>query len=80
MIAPQRMERMNIMVKYITPAVTPLTDDGQLDTDALEALYEHLIRGRVSGILILGSIGEFFALQLETKQQAMSEFFSIRHL
>lgn len=61
------------MVKYITPAVTPLTDDGQLDTDALEALYEHLIRGRVSGILILGSIGEFFALQLETKQQLIRE-------
>lgn len=61
------------MVKYITPAVTPLTGDGQLDISALEALYEHLIAGRVSGILILGSIGEFFALPLETKQQLIRE-------
>ncbi len=56
------------MVRYITPAVTPLTTDHRLDEEGLVALYKHLIGGGVDGILILGSIGEFFALSLEIKR------------
>lgn len=56
------------MAKYITPAVTPLTEAHELDEKGLPVLYEHLISGGVDGILILGSIGEFFALSLSTKQ------------
>lgn len=61
------------MAKYITPAVTPLTEDGKLDREGLEALYEHLIRGGVDGILTLGSIGEFFALGDELKRELITE-------
>lgn len=57
------------MAKYITPAVTPLLEDGSLDVAGAKALYDHLIAGGVDGILILGSIGEFFALSKETKKQ-----------
>lgn len=57
------------MAKYITPAVTPLNEDGTLDVQGAKALYEHLITGGVDGILILGSIGEFFALPMQTKKQ-----------
>lgn len=57
------------MAKYITPAVTPLKEDGTLDIAGARALYDHLIAGGVDGILILGSIGEFFALPKEMKKQ-----------
>lgn len=55
--------------EYITPAVTPFMENGTPDWESLEGLYEHLISGGISGILILGSIGEFFAIPLETKKE-----------
>lgn len=60
------------MSKYITPAVTPLNADGSIDVQGAEKLYEYLIRGGVDGILVLGSIGEFFALSMEQKKQLIS--------
>lgn len=61
------------MAKYITPAVTPLHQDGTLDVQGMEKLYQHLIEGGVSGILVLGSIGEFFALPQTLKKQLIVE-------
>jgi 4-hydroxy-tetrahydrodipicolinate synthase len=55
--------------KYITPAVTPLTENGQFDEEGLAALYDRLVAGGVSGILILGSIGEFFGFGQEDKKK-----------
>ncbi len=55
-------------IHYITPAVTPLCPDGQIDFESCSTLYSHLIRGGVDGILILGSIGEFFALNMQQKK------------
>ena len=60
------------MAKYITPAVTPLLEDGSLDVSGARALYDHLIEGGVDGILILGSIGEFFALNMDIKKQLIT--------
>ena len=60
------------MAKYITPAITPLNSDETLDIEGAKSLYEHLIQGGVDGILILGSIGEFFALPIETKKELIS--------
>jgi len=60
------------MAKYITPAVTPLNQDGTLDVQGAKVLYDHLIAGGVDGILILGSIGEFFALSTEIKKQLIT--------
>ena len=60
------------MAKYITPAVTPLNADGTIDRQGTENLYEHLIRGGVDGILLLGSIGEFFAFSMQLKKQLIS--------
>ena len=54
--------------EYITPAVTPFDPDGRPDFDEMVRLYEHLITGGISGILILGSIGEFFAISKEDKK------------
>ena len=55
-------------IHYMTPAVTPLCPDGKLDFESCKTLYHHLINGGVDGILILGSIGEFFALTMEQKK------------
>ena len=60
------------MARYITPAVTPLNEDRTFDLPAAEKLYDYLISGGVSGILLLGSIGEFFAFSLEQKKQLIS--------
>lgn len=54
---------------YITPAVTLLNAQGQPDLEGNCALYEHLICGGVEGILVLGSIGEFFALPLAQRRR-----------
>lgn len=56
------------MARYITPAITPLTEKRQIDEEAVFALYDHLVQGGVDGILTLGSIGEFFALPMNEKK------------
>lgn len=47
---------------HLCLAVTPFTDDGELDRVSLEALVGHLIDGGVDGVIVLGSTGEFFSL------------------
>lgn len=58
-----------MQAKYITPAVTMFCEDGTVNYEETGKVYEHLIRGKVDGILVLGSIGEFFALTLEQKKE-----------
>ena len=66
------------MAKYITPAVTPLNADGSIDEQGAKALYDYLIQGGVDGILVLGSIGEFFAFSLQQKKQLIS--LAVKHI
>ncbi len=54
--------------EYITPAITVFKEDGTPDFDGLKKLYDHLITEGISGILVLGSIGEFFAMSKEDKK------------
>ena len=54
---------------YITPAVTIFHPDGSINLEETGRVYEHLIQGQVDGILLLGSIGEFFAPTLEQKKE-----------
>lgn len=50
---------------FYTPVVTAFLPDGTPDYAASCAIYEHLIAGGVNGILLMGSIGEFFAVSEE---------------
>jgi len=59
----------NQVIRYTTPAVTPFLPDGGVDFQSCENLYSHLIKGGMDGILIMGSIGEFFSLTLEQKKE-----------
>jgi len=44
-----------------TPAVTPLSPDGQIDKKAFAAVLESLIEAKVHGIIVGGSTGEYYA-------------------
>lgn len=44
-----------------TPAITPLTADGQIDRAAFAEVLEYLIEAKVHGIIIGGSTGEYYA-------------------
>lgn len=58
----------------ITPLVTPLMfDNSTLDIMSLDKLIEHIIKGGVHGILILGSTGEASNLSYETRTQLIVE-------
>lgn len=52
---------------YICPALTLFDESLNFDFESQAALYENLIQNRIDGILVLGSLGEFFALPLEKK-------------
>ena len=55
--------------KYTTPSVTIFKADGTVDLEAMERHFDFLIQGGVDGILILGSIGEFFSMPMEEKKK-----------
>lgn len=44
-----------------TPAITPLSADGQIDKKAFAEVLEHLVAAKVHGIIIGGSTGEYYA-------------------
>ncbi|MGF6090120.1 dihydrodipicolinate synthase family protein [Pseudomonas sp. 18173] len=44
-----------------TPAITPLTANGDIDKAAFADVLEHLIESKVHGIIIGGSTGEYYA-------------------
>lgn len=60
---------MDQIIRANTPAVTPLLPDGRVDLPSCERLYRYLAAGGVDGILIMGSIGEFFGLPVEAKKE-----------
>jgi len=65
---------MNLPLKgIIPPMITPLTKNGDLDTDGLERLIEHLIAGGVHGIFLLGTNGEGPSLTYTLRKELISK-------
>ena len=64
--------------KWITPAVTALDKNGHVDVEANKRIYDYLIENGMDGILLLGSIGEFFAISMEEKKNLIRE--AVRHI
>lgn len=52
--------------------VTPFTNKGDVDYPALTKLVEHLIKGKVEYIVVLGTTGETATLSKEEKQQVIN--------
>lgn len=53
----------------ITPVITVFNEERKLDFKGNEAVINSLVDSGVSGLLMLGSIGEFFALTMEEKKE-----------
>ena len=53
----------------IPPLVTPLIDQDQIDVQGTERLLEHVIRGGVHGIFVLGTTGEGTSLSQAMRHQ-----------
>lgn len=49
------------------PSVTPLDDKGQIDLPALEKHLTRISKSGISGILLMGSIGEFATLSIDER-------------
>ena len=55
--------------QYFVPVVTAFNKDGSIDREANIKIWDRLIRGGITGIVVMGSTGEFFALNKEQKLQ-----------
>ena len=55
--------------KWITPSVTAFKSGGTVDLEGCSTVYRNLIDNGMDGILVLGSLGEFFALPMEKKKE-----------
>jgi len=67
------MTLTNQLKGIIPPLITPLNSDFSLDTQSLAKVIEHVIKGGVHGIFILGTTGEFTSLTRETKVDLIQE-------
>ncbi len=54
---------------FLTPVVTAFDANGNLDVQANKNLWDHLIKGGVDGLVIMGSTGEFFSMTTEQKKE-----------
>ena len=64
--------------KWITPVVNALDKQGHVDVEANLRIYDFLIENGMDGILIFGSIGEFFAIPMEEKRELLKK--AIAHI
>jgi 4-hydroxy-tetrahydrodipicolinate synthase len=62
----------------ICPSITITADDGTIDYEQWGKHLDHLIAAGVDGVLVFGSIGEFYAFPLEVKKQAVD--FVVKHV
>lgn len=53
----------------IPPLVTPLTDQDQIDVPGTERLLDHVVRGGVHGIFVLGTTGEGTSLSPQVRSR-----------
>lgn len=56
----------------IPPIITPLLDNETIDNKGLERLLEHIIKGGVHGIFILGTTGEFASLSYKLRREMIN--------
>ena len=58
-------------ISFMTPVVTAFNPDGSLDVQGNKNVYEHLIKGGVDGIVVMGSTGEFFSMSMQDKKLSL---------
>lgn len=55
----------------LLPVITPLSDDGSLDGGALEGLCHHYLDAGLTGIVALGTTGEFATLEPDERRRVV---------
>ena len=55
-------------ISWMTPVMTLFDAARKVDVKANQELYDFLISNSVDGLVILGSAGEFFSLNLDEKK------------
>ena len=58
---------------YMAPAITLFRQDGTLDLESQEKLFDNLIEKGLDGILVEGSSSEFFAMPMDQRRE-MAKF------
>ena len=53
------------------PSITITNADGTIDYDNWGKHLDHLIDAGIDGVLLFGSIGEFYAIDVKTKAEAV---------
>ena len=66
------LSKISTLNGIIPPLITPLLNDDELDTEGLQSLLDHVIRGGVHGIFILGTTGELPRLSFSLREQMIS--------
>lgn len=54
-----------------TPIVTPFASNGQLDLDSVGPLVDRLIEQKVSGLIVGGTTGEYYALSKQERKDLL---------
>jgi len=57
------------MIKYISPALTALHSETEIDIDSCLKLYDHLIKNGMDGLIVFGTSGEFPHISLAEKKK-----------
>lgn len=58
-----------MQAKYISPVVSAMDSNSNYDFKANEKIFETLIGNGIDGIVLLGSSGEFFVFDIDTKKK-----------
>ena len=61
----------------LVPMVTPFDDAGRLDLPAVRPLVEFLLNGGVSGLVVAGTTGEGYALDLAERAALLAEVLDV---
>lgn len=72
MISPSALNLFEPFQGIVPPMVSPLLDSNTVDKEGLERLVEHLIRGGVHGIFVLGTTGEGASLSGSLRRELIS--------
>lgn len=64
--------------QFLTPVVTAFDHEGKLDHQANRNIYDFLINGGVDGLVVMGSTGEFFAMEDAQKKELID--LVVRHV
>jgi len=66
------MLKMEDLKGVIPPIITPVDDQENVDEKGLRAVIEHVLAGGVHGVFVMGSNGEFYAMDEENQRRAVA--------